>query len=72
MPRSGAPPGADRRDPIAEALLVYDPKQDDAEAEDLWLDLVQRIAHWPTVAPTAVAWEAWLDLNLIPGCPGSG
>jgi hypothetical protein len=41
--------------------LVYDPDVDEAENEDLWLDVVKRTSHWPAVA---AAWDAWLDLNL--------
>jgi hypothetical protein len=52
--------------------LVYDPDQDEAESEDLWLDLVQRTSHWPAVAAAAVAWNAWLDLNLYTRQPWLG
>jgi len=50
--------------PKSRSYLVYDPDQDEAEAEDLWLDVVQRTSHWPPIAAAAVAWQAWLDLNL--------
>ena len=52
--------------------LVYDPDQDEAEAEDLWLDVVKRTSHWPAVAAAAVAWNAWLDLNLHTRLPWLG
>jgi hypothetical protein len=52
--------------------LVYDPDQDEAEAEDLWLDVVQRTNHWPAVAAASVAWNAWLDLNLYTRLPWLG
>ncbi len=52
--------------------LVYDPDQDEAENEDLWLDLVKRTDHWPAVAGAAVAWNAWLDLNLYTRQPWLG
>jgi hypothetical protein len=35
--------------------LVYDPDVDEAEDEDLWLDVVKRTAHWPAVAAAAIA-----------------
>ncbi|WP_338105263.1 RHE_PE00001 family protein [Microvirga tunisiensis] len=52
--------------------LVYDPDQDEAENEDLWLDLIKRTSHWPAVAAAAVAWNAWLDLNLYTRHPWLG
>ncbi len=52
--------------------LVYDPDQDEAEAEDLWLDAVKRTSPWPAVAAAAVAWNAWLDLNLYTRLPWLG
>jgi hypothetical protein len=52
--------------------LVYDPDVDEAEAEDLWLDVVQRTSGWPAVAAAAVAWNAWLDLNLYTRLPWLG
>jgi hypothetical protein len=52
--------------------LVYDPDQDEAEAEDLWLDVVKRTSHWPALAAAAVAWDAWLDLNLYTRLPWLG
>jgi hypothetical protein len=52
--------------------LVYDPDQDEAENEDLWLDLIKRTSHWPAVAAAAVAWNAWLDLNLYTRQPWLG
>ena len=52
--------------------LVYDPHQDEAESEDVWLDLVKRTSHWPAVAAAAVAWQAWLDLNLYTRQPWLG
>jgi Protein of unknown function (DUF1612)/HTH DNA binding domain len=52
--------------------LVYDPEQDEAENEDLWLDLIKRTSHWPAVAAAAVAWNAWLDLNLYTRQPWLG
>ncbi|WP_262273609.1 RHE_PE00001 family protein [Microvirga yunnanensis] len=58
--------------PKSRSHLVYDPDQDEAEAEDLWLDLVKRTSHWPAVAAAAVAWNAWLDLNLYTRLPWLG
>jgi hypothetical protein len=52
--------------------LVYDPDQDEAEAEDLWLDVVKRTNGWPAIAAAAVAWNAWLDLNLHTRLPWLG
>ncbi|WP_262031680.1 RHE_PE00001 family protein [Microvirga sp. Mcv34] len=52
--------------------LVYDPDQDEAEAEDLWLEVVQRTSGWPAIAAAAVAWTAWLDLNLYTRLPWLG
>jgi len=49
--------------------LVYNPDQDDTEAEDLWLDVVKPTAPWPGVAAASVAWQAWLDLGLYPRLP---
>ena len=52
--------------------LIYDPDQDETEAEDLWLDVVKRTSPWPAVAAAAVAWNAWLDLNLYTRLPWLG
>jgi hypothetical protein len=52
--------------------LVCDLDQDEAEAEDLWLDVVQRTSSWPAIAAAAVAWNAWLDLNLYTRLPWLG
>ncbi len=52
--------------------LVYDPEVDEAEHEDLWLDVVKRTGHWPALASAAIAWEAWLNLNLYPRQPWLG
>jgi hypothetical protein len=52
--------------------LVYDPEVDEAEHEDLWLEVVQRTSPWPAVASAAVAWDAWLNLNLYPRQPWLG
>jgi hypothetical protein len=58
--------------PRSRSHLVYDPDHDEAEAEDLWLDVVQRTSGWPAVAAAAVAWNAWLDLNLYTRLPWLG
>jgi hypothetical protein len=58
--------------PKSRSHLVYDPDQDEAEAEDLWLDFVKRTSHWPAIAAAAVAWNAWLDLNLYTRLPWLG
>jgi len=50
--------------PRSRSHLAYDPDEDEAENEDAWLDVVKRTSHWPAVAAAAVAWDAWLDLNL--------
>lgn len=58
--------------PMSRSRLVYDPDLDEAENEDLWLDVVRRTGHWPAVAAAAVAWNAWLDLNLYTHLPWLG
>ncbi len=58
--------------PKSRSHLVYDPDHDEAEAEDLWLDVVKRTSYWPAVAAAAVAWDAWLDLNLYTRLPWLG
>ena len=58
--------------PKSRSHLVYDPDQDEAESEDAWLDVVKRTSHWPAVAAAAVAWNAWLDLNLYARQPWLG
>lgn len=58
--------------PKSRSHLVYDPDQDEAEAEDLWLDVVKRTSTWPAVAAAAVTWQAWLDLNLYTRQPWLG
>ena len=58
--------------PKRRSHLVYDPDVDEAENEDLWLDVVKRTSHWPAVAAAAVAWNAWLDLNLYTRLPWLG
>ncbi len=58
--------------PRSRSPLVYDPDQDEAEAEDLWLDVVQRTSGWPAIAAASVAWNAWLDLNLYTRLPWLG
>ena len=60
------------RCPRAARIWSTIPDQDEAEAEDLWLDVVKRTAHWPAVAAAAVAWNAWLDLNLYTRQPWLG
>ncbi|MEZ0167075.1 RHE_PE00001 family protein [Microvirga sp. TS319] len=52
--------------------LVYDPDLDETENEDLWLDVVKRTTHWPAIAAAAIAWNAWLDLNLYTRLPWLG
>jgi hypothetical protein len=44
--------------PKSRSRLVYDPEQDEAKAEDLWFDVVQRTSSWPAIAAAAVAWNA--------------
>jgi Protein of unknown function (DUF1612)/HTH DNA binding domain len=58
--------------PKSRSHLVYDPDVDEAENEDAWLDVVKRVSHWPAVAAAAVAWDAWLDLNLYTRQPWLG
>jgi hypothetical protein len=58
--------------PKSRSHLVYDPDQDETEAEDLWLDVVQRTSSWPAIAAASVAWNAWLDLNLYTRLPWLG
>ncbi|HEU6442772.1 MAG TPA: RHE_PE00001 family protein [Microvirga sp.] len=58
--------------PRSRSHLVYDSDHDEAENEDLWLDVVKRTSHWPAVAAAAVAWQAWLDLNLYTRLPWLG
>jgi hypothetical protein len=38
--------------------LVYDPDVEEAENEDLRVDVVKRTSHWPAVAAAAMAWDA--------------
>jgi hypothetical protein len=58
--------------PRSRSHLVYDPDQDEGESEDLWLDVAKRTSGWPAIAAAAVAWNAWLDLNLYPRLPWLG
>jgi Protein of unknown function (DUF1612) len=58
--------------PKSRSHLVYDPDVDEAENEDAWLDVAKRASHWPSVAAAAVAWDAWLDLNLYTRQPWLG
>ncbi len=58
--------------PRSRSHLVYDSDHDEAANEDLWLDVVKRTSHWPAVAAAAVAWQAWLDLNLYTRLPWLG
>jgi len=58
--------------PKSRSRLVYDPDLDEAENEDLWLDVVKRTSSWPAIAAAAVAWNAWLDLNLYTRLPWLG
>jgi Protein of unknown function (DUF1612)/HTH DNA binding domain len=58
--------------PKSRSHLVYDPDVDEAENEDAWLDVVKRVSHWPAAAAAAVAWDAWLDLNLYTRQPWLG
>jgi hypothetical protein len=51
---------------------VYDPEVDEVENEDLWLEVVKRTAPWPAVAAAAIAWDAWLSLNLYSRQPWLG
>jgi hypothetical protein len=43
--------------PKSRSHLVYDPDQDEGEAEDLWLDVVKRTNHWaaPADPPTTIS-----------------
>jgi len=52
--------------------LVYDPEVDEAENEDLWLDVVKRTEKWPAIAAAAVAWDAWTALGMYPRQPWLG
>jgi hypothetical protein len=58
--------------PKSRSHLVYDPEINETEQEDLWLDVVKRSSHWPAVAAAAVAWDAWLNLNLYTRQPWLG
>ncbi|WP_414475631.1 RHE_PE00001 family protein [Microvirga sp. M2] len=58
--------------PKTRSHLVYDPDLDETENEDLWLDVVKRTTHWPAIAAAAIAWNAWLDLNLYARLPWLG
>lgn len=58
--------------PLRRSHLVYAPDHDEAQAEDRWLDVVKRTSSWPAVAAAAVAWHAWLDLNLYTRQPWLG
>jgi len=52
--------------------LVYDPEVDEAENEDLWLDVVKPTEKWPAIAAAAVAWDAWTALGMYPRQPWLG
>jgi hypothetical protein len=58
--------------PARRSHLVYDPEIDEAESEDLWLDVVRQTAHWPAIAAAAMAWDAWTALNPYPRQPWLG
>jgi hypothetical protein len=58
--------------PRSRSPLVYDPDQDEAENEDLWLGVVKRTSSWPEIAAAAVASNACLDLNLYTHLPWLG
>lgn len=58
--------------PKSRLNLVYDRDADEAENEDLWLDVVKRTVNCPAVAAAAVAWNAWLDLDPYPRLPWLG
>jgi hypothetical protein len=58
--------------PRSRSPLVYDPDIDEAENEDLWLEVVKLTAHWPALAAAAIAWDAWLSLNLYTRLPWLG
>jgi hypothetical protein len=50
--------------PKRRSHLVYDAEVDEAENEDLWLDVVKRTEKWPAVAAAAIAWDAWTALGM--------
>jgi len=52
--------------------MVYDPDQDAAENEDLWLNVVQHKSHWRAISAAEVTWSAYLVLNLYPRLPWLG
>jgi hypothetical protein len=52
--------------PKNQSHLVYDPDIDEAENEDLWLEVVKRTSHWPAIAAAAVTWQAWPILTSTP------
>ncbi|MBB4039819.1 hypothetical protein GGR34_001466 [Microvirga flocculans] len=58
--------------PKRRSHLVYDPEVDEAENEDLWLDVVKRTEKWPAIAAAAVAWDAWTALGMYPRQPWLG
>lgn len=52
--------------------LVHDSEVDEAENEDLWLDVVKRTEKWPAIAAAAIAWDAWTALGMYPRQPWLG
>lgn len=58
--------------PRSRSHLVYDQEVDEAENEDLWLDVVKRTEEWPAVAAAAIAWDAWTALGMYPRQPWLG
>jgi len=58
--------------PKRRSHLVYDPEVDEAENEDLWLDVVKRTEKWPAIAAAAIAWDAWTGLGMYHRQPWLG
>ncbi|WP_246179405.1 RHE_PE00001 family protein [Microvirga thermotolerans] len=58
--------------PKRRSHLVYDPEIDEAENEDLWLDVVKRTEQWPAIAAAAITWDAWTALGMYPRQPWLG
>lgn len=58
--------------PKRRSHLIYDPEIDEAENEDLWLEVVKRTEKWPAIAAAAIAWDAWTALGMYPRQPWLG
>ncbi|MCB8823209.1 RHE_PE00001 family protein [Microvirga rosea] len=58
--------------PKSRSSLIYDPEEDQAEKEDLWLDALKRMGSWPALATAAIGWDLWTSLGLYERQPWLG